>query len=109
MQHAATERTGISSENDNIFRTLEELYRTARLMLGKSTVTLEDTRLLAGYVTQVRALLAELELIEIRSSRLLSAPSPVTGLKERYLELEGMVKEVRNSLHRKSQASLGAF
>jgi hypothetical protein len=108
MQQAATERTGISAENE-IFKTLDDLYRASRLMLGKKSITLEDTRQLAGYITQVRVLLAELEHLEIRLHRSPSALTSITGLKDRYFELEGMVKEARNSLHRTSQASLSGF
>jgi len=100
MQNAAQEGAGISADNKNILTILVELDHTARRVLGKKDVTLEDTRRLADYVTQVRILLAELELIDARPSRFGMALSSISGLKERYWELEGMVKEVRNNLDR---------
>jgi hypothetical protein len=103
MKHAATERTGMYAQNESIFRTLDDLYHTSLLMLGKNNVNLEDTRQLAGYVTQVRVLLAELERIETRIHRSETALLSISGLKQRYLELEGLVKEARNNLHRNSQ------
>jgi hypothetical protein len=105
MMYAATERTGMIANNENIFRTLEDLYLTSRLMLGKNNINLDDTRQLAGYVTQVRVLLAELEHIETRLHRSETALSSIGGLKQRYLELEGMVKEARNNLDRNARAA----
>jgi hypothetical protein len=54
-------------------------------------------------------MLAELEHLEIKLHRAPSTLSSISGLKERYLELEGMVKEARNSLHRKGQSSRSGF
>ena len=102
MMYAATEKKGMNANNESIFRTLDDLYRTSRQMLGKNNVNLEDTRQLAGYVTQVRVLLSELEQIETRLQRSETALSSIAGLKQRYRELEGMVKEARNTLHRNS-------
>jgi len=109
MQNAALERTGASANNESIFRTLDDLYHTSRQMLNKSNVTLEDIRQMAGYVTQVRVLLAELQHIETRRHRSGTALSSITGLKQRYLELEGMVKDTRNNLHRNDPLSLAPF
>ena len=109
MQHTVTEGTGMYVNNENIFKTLDDLYHTSRQMLEKNNATLEDTRQLAGYVTQVRVLLAELEQIETRLHRSDTAMSTITSLKQRYLELEGMVKEVRNNLHRNGSISTAAF
>jgi len=109
MQYTAAEGTGISANHESIFRTLDDLCHTSRLMLRKNNINLEDTRQLAGYVSQVRVLLAELERIETRLHRSETALSSITGLKQRYLELEGMVKEARNSLHRNGPADLAAF
>jgi len=109
MKYVATEETGLYVNNESIFKTLDDLYHTSRQMLGKNNVNLEDTRQLAGYVTQVRVLLAELEHIETRLHRSESAMSSIAGLKQRYLELEGMVKEARNTLHRNSPVGRAAF
>jgi len=109
MKYVAAKETGLYANNESIFRTLDDLYRTSRQMLGKTNINLEDTRQLAGYVTQVRVLLAELEQIETRLCRSETALPSITGLKQRYLELEGMVKEARNTLHRNSPVGRAAF
>lgn len=109
MQYAPAAKAGTSANNAGILKTLDELYHTTRQMLRKSTITLEDTRQLAGYVTQVRVLLAELEHTETRLHRSETALSSISRLKQRYLELEGMVKEARNTLHRSGPGDLAAF
>jgi len=109
MQYADITDKNISVDNASIFKTLDDLYQSSRQTLLNKNVTLEDTRQLAGYVTQVRVLLAELEHIETRLQRSETALSYISGLKQRYLELEGMVKEARNTLHRNSAAPLTAF
>jgi hypothetical protein len=109
MQYAAKKETGISANNEGIIRTLDDLYHTSQQMLGKNNITFEDTRQLAGYVTQVRILLDELEHIETRLRRSETALSSITGLKQRYRELETLVKEARNSLQRKGPYSATAF
>ena len=102
MKYAAQETTDFSAKNEGFFRTLDDLYHTSRLMLGKkNTATLEEVRQLAASVTQVRVLLAELEHHETRLHSSGTAFSPIPGLKQRYLELEGMVKEARNTIHDK--------
>ena len=105
MQYAAPEGTVLSANNANIFKTLDDLYHTSRHVLGKNTVTLEDARQLAGSVTEVRVLLTELEHVETSLDRPVAALTSISDLKQRYLELEGMVKEVRNTLQQSSQAS----
>ena len=100
MQYADTKGTGISAENEGLFSTLDDLCHTSWHLLRKNNVTLEDTRQLADYVTQVRVLLTELEHSEARLHRSETALSSIAGLKQRYLELEGMVKEARNNLQR---------
>jgi hypothetical protein len=109
MQDADAKGTGMFANNETIFKTLDDLYHTTRQMLRKSTITLEDTRQLAGYVTQARVLLAELEHIETRLHRSETALSSISGLKLHYLELESMVKEARNTLHRSGPGDLAAF
>jgi DNA repair ATPase RecN len=109
MQDAAAAGTGISANNESLFSTLDDLYHTSWHMLRKNNVRLEDTRQLAEYVTQVRVLLAELERIETRVPRSETVLSSITRLKQRYRELEGMVKEVRNNLDRSRQVPLGSF
>ncbi len=108
MQDTAAAGTGISANNESFFSTLDDLYHTSWHMLRKNNFTLEDTRQLADAITQVRVLLTELERIKTGLNRSETALSTIAGLKQRYRELEGMVKEVRNNLDRNSPASPAA-
>ena len=95
----------IFADYESLETTLDGLYHTSRRILRKSAIEPEDIRQLADYVTQVRVLLTELEQLETGSHRSETALSAISGLKQRYLELEGMVKEARNNLHRRGPFS----
>jgi len=95
----------IFADHESLEATLDGLYHTSRRVLRKSAINPEDIRQLADYVTQVRVLLAELEQLETGSHRSETALSAISGLKQRYFELEGMVKEARNNLHRRGPSS----
>jgi len=82
--------------DENILSTLEGLYHESRYLLMKSTVTPTDAQKLSGYVTNVSMLLTELEQLENRMRRSENALAAIHALKQRYGELEGMVKEAGN-------------
>lgn len=98
MQNSGKGRD-VFADHESLVTTLDGLYHTSRRVLRKSVINIEDMRQLADYVTQVRVLLAELEQLETGSHRSETTLSAISGLKQRYLELEGMVKEARNNLH----------
>jgi hypothetical protein len=95
----------VFADHESLATTLDGLYHTSRRVLRKTAMNTEDIRQLADYVTQVRVLLAELEQLETGSHCSETALSAISGLKQRYLELEGMVKEARNNLHRRGPFS----
>jgi len=87
-----------SRDRDGIFSTLHNVYYESRSLLRRNDVTLEDARVLAQQVTDVRRLLADLACVETRLQRADHTLASIAELKERYSELEGLVKEVRNTM-----------
>ncbi len=87
-------------ERENIFITLEELYSRSQRMLAARRFTYEEVRKLSVSITSVRTLLAELAEIESSVSRRPQSAALIRDLKDRYWDLEGMVKEARNNMER---------
>ncbi len=87
-------------EREDLFNTLEELYRRSQRMLAARQFTFEDARKLSVSITSVRTLLSELAEIESRMPFGPQSAAAIRNLKDRYWELEGRVKEARNSLER---------
>jgi hypothetical protein len=100
MQNQAMQEAPACGYKEGIFRTLDELYHQSRHILAKNTVIFDDVRRLSGYIASVRTLLNELEFIEGRIRQSSQAIASLHDLRERYWELEGMVKEARNTLDR---------
>ena len=87
------------SEREHIFSDLEELYWRSQHMLASRRFAFEDVRQLSVSITHVRTLLTELAEIEGRMPGSgLHTIAAIRSLKDRYWELEGMVKEARNNL-----------
>lgn len=76
---------------------LIKLLDDSRELIKKSRINFEDAKLIAAYVTEMRVLLDTLSEVQARLN-LHSASSDMYKLKEQVMELEGIVKEVRNSL-----------
>lgn len=87
-------------EREHILRDLYDLYHQSRSMLAGKQFTLQDARTLSASVTDVRILLTELGEIESRAPGGAQLTAAIRDLKDRYWELEGMVKEIRNGLDR---------
>jgi len=102
LMEQTTKKPALTSEREQIFKTMHELYHQSRVTIAQHTATLADTRILTGYVMEVRKLLAELEQVEYRARGNDRTLAAIQDLKARYGDLEGMVKEERNSLEQDS-------
>jgi len=87
-----------ASSREDLFMTLNELCVRSWDILTEDTVDLEDANQLSSYATTMRILLTELEHVEDRLGRDDQVTASVMVLKERFFELEGLAKEVRNNL-----------
>ena len=79
---------------------LEMLCRAAEQALAEKKVHSPDIQQMAVYVAQIRQMLSELSVLpELSDGR--GMPHQIsTFLSDRFLELEGRVKELRNDLER---------
>jgi len=99
--------TSILENRERIFANLNELCILSHSILTENQLNLQDAQRLSLSVTSMRVLLADLEQIEARLGRPDRTIVSVHTLKERFWELEGMVKEVRNSLDRERSHATG--
>ena len=84
-------------DQDDLAATLDGLFReTSRILAGRPEQAAE-LRALAGYVTEIRHLLFVLSDLP-RSQGPAPSPGECRVLGRRFLELEGLVKELRNDL-----------
>jgi hypothetical protein len=90
--------TNQAQSREQLFMMLNDLCVRSWDILTEDTVDLEDARQLSSYVTTMRILLSELAHVEDRLGREDRVTSSVVMLKDRFFELEGLAKEVRNSL-----------
>lgn len=70
----------------------------SRRLLKADAVGLPDARELAAHVREIRLLLKELQDAEYVSRQNERLAATIYELQRRYLELEGIVKEIRNDL-----------
>jgi len=89
---------GGCEDRDELFQMLDGLSRKASEVLARRRAKAADVQLLAGYVAEIRHLLHELSLLSLRPGAPAAPHEQCRSLVERYLELEGMVKELRNDL-----------
>ncbi|MHB8843218.1 MAG: hypothetical protein ACYC7L_00580 [Nitrospirota bacterium] len=90
---------GISREEyGRLIVQLEMLCRSAEQVLAEKKAFFPDLQQLAVYVAQIRQMLSELSALpEHRDGR--GMPHKIsTYLSDRFLELEGRIKELRNDL-----------
>ncbi len=98
MQNQAIQEPGATKDKENVLSVLSDLYFRSRDVLTRAQVSLEDAVILSEGIMHLRMLLTELERLESGLKKRGLAISSVIDLKERYLELEGMIKEKRNNL-----------
>jgi hypothetical protein len=95
MMPEATHRIGTREDRGQIFKTLSNLCLQSRRALENDVLTLEEAGELSARVANIRALLTELSRME--QGRCDGTAAALEELVERYQDLEGMVKEARNS------------
>lgn len=86
---------------DKLCRDLEDCFKSSRAVLSKNIVSVDQAKELAVTLESIRMLLQELGQALQESAGGWGQVSSVSALWERYLELEGAVKELRNDLYRR--------
>ncbi len=86
------------NDQNKLFVMLDDLSRTTSLVLAGRPEREAEVRLLAGYIVEIRRLLHELASLPPAGGRIALSRERCRSLADRYLELEGMVKELRNDL-----------
>ena len=82
---------------NDICEELAECFYYIKRVLRSNSFDLAQAKKLAVQVMTIRSLLKELERVPETASRNSGRASmSISELQERYLELEGMVKEIRN-------------
>jgi hypothetical protein len=85
---------------DNLCDALTACFKEARRVLPNNHFSRNQATELARYLEATRMLLQELEHAAHSFVNAEDVASWVKELREEYLELEGMVKELRNDLNR---------
>ena len=102
----ALRETYTTEDRERIFKNLHDLSLLLRDTLEENTVSLEDVQKLSAYLTTMRELLVEVAGVENRMNRCDHAVTSLRMLKEQFWDLEGKVKEMRNSLDRGKSRTL---
>lgn len=85
---------------DELFPILEWISKETERIVNAQKVSAMDVQKIAGYLTDIRLLLNELSHYQVWPDvRDLPASNGKT-MAQRYLELEGKIKEIRNDLNR---------
>ncbi len=103
MQNQIVQKPETRKGREEIFRTLIDIYLRSRDLLLRRKVRLDDAVTLSAGITHLRLLLQELEQLESELKKSGRTNSLIIDLKERFLELEGMIKETRNDLAGKNK------
>ncbi len=90
--------TNIFAEHAMVTEYLRALLSEANRLIEVKNVALSEAQKMAGYIAEIRWLLDEWSLQESKFVPARPMAEEVRILKVRFLELEGLVKEVRNSL-----------
>jgi hypothetical protein len=94
MKEKANQITGLG-EVDELYKALSDLLQEAKNMLSSGKLDPNRAGELAEYVVVIRSLLKQLYTHHQRIENK-DPVSPINRLREDYLGLEGMVKEIRN-------------
>ncbi len=96
----------ITAQYTEVIENLKVLTVSANRLIQGENVSLADARILAGCIAKISRLINQWADLENSFVPARPMAKEVRGLRERYLELEGLVKEVRNSLERKHRATM---
>jgi tryptophanase len=83
-----------ASNVDEMCGALDVLSSEIRRQVEAGPIELDDAQAMAEQIAQIRSLLQELERFGVKACQ------GAGGIPERYLELEGKIKEIRNDLAR---------
>ena len=98
LRNQTVRKPEATGDREEVFRTLNDIYLRSRDLLLRRKVRLENAVTLSDGITHLRRLLQELEQLESGLKKSGRTNSLIIDLKERFLELEGMIKETRNDL-----------
>ncbi len=96
----------IPAQQAMVIENLKTLMVSANRLIQGKNVTFPDAQILAGGIEKISRLIDQWADLENRFVPARPMAKEVRVLKERYHELEGLVKEVRNSLERKERSTL---
>ncbi len=94
-------KTHTPSEHAAITEELEQLLNNAECLIEGKDVSLDHAQRMAGFIAEIRLLLGEWADQASKFAPARPIAEKVRIFKERFLRLEGLVKEVRNGLERK--------
>ncbi len=92
--------TNIPEEYATVTKHLNKLINDAQCLIENKSVSFAEAQRIADYITEIRLLLAEWTNLEGRFVPSRPIVEDVRVLKDRSLELEGNIKEIRNRLER---------
>ncbi len=99
MKNSRVQQSIKTEELDRMCNGLLEFFQTSKIILTKRGVTVKETHELISSIAEIRSLLAQWGSFEGELKRDENRISAIEYLKECYLELEGIVKELRDDLH----------
>jgi hypothetical protein len=92
---------------ERLVRMLEVLSHDALEIVQKRPECLKEVELMAAYIAEIRQTLSQISFLQMRADGS-GIPQTVTrALSDRFLELEGRVKELRNDLVRSDNRRSG--
>ncbi len=103
---AAQNEMNIPAHHAEVIENLKVLMACANRLIQVENVSLADARILAACIAKISRLMNQWADLENRFVPTRPMAKEVRVLRERYLELEGLVKEVRNSLERKQRSTM---
>ncbi len=95
----------IPAEHAAVIENLKVLMVSANRLIKGKNVSFADARILAGCIAKISRLINEWAGLENKFSPARPVAEEVRVLGERYRELEGLIKEVRNGLERKQRSA----
>jgi hypothetical protein len=98
-------KTDKPPEHAAIIVELWKVLNKVKCLIERNNVSLEDAQRMAGFIAEVRRLLGEWSGQKSRFAPACAIADQVRILNEQSLELEGLVKEIRNGLERKRRES----
>ncbi len=103
---AAQNEMEMPAQHAAVIENLKVLMVSANRLIKGKNVSFAAARILAGCIVKISRLINEWADLENKIVPPRPMAEEVRVLRERYQELEGLVKEVRNSLERKQRSTM---